>query len=1193
MDRDFLFGVLAVQLGQATPQQVMAAASAYVVDQSRSVADNLMAAGAISEERRRMLDGMVDEALKVHGGDVHKTMQSIGGDRAILASFGGSLVVDDTGNVSLAAPHEDGGESIEDFEAVTPEADRRYRVEPNAEVGRGGIGRVLVALDQHLGREIAVKELLASTAGSSHGSPGTDAMSRTGALAARFLREARVTGQLEHPNIVPVYEVGKRADGTFYYTMKLVRGRTLAQALREALNLQGRLKLLHHYVDLCNAVAYAHSRGVIHRDIKTENVMLGEFGETVVLDWGLAKVKGKKDIRSREIERELKLLQDAGTGKTVDGSAIGTPAYMSPEQAEGAIDEIDERSDVWSLGAVLYELLTGKPPFEGVTPYEIIGKVLKDEIVAPRDKSEEIPAELSAVAVKALSRDKSRRYERAGDLADEINAFMSGGRIAAYEYSSWELVRSFVAKNRAASALAAAITVLLIAGGASLYVAYREAGEERDRAEAQQARAEQERQRAHKRETAAHHNLATALDAKAVQLIKAKRTLSARVFAAASLLHNPVNPKSPFHVADAHDRFPQADALFTSAASVVYQATSTNIATVQRIFRADGDFQRLEVSNDTKRLVSVSLDQDAYVWSVDSGKLAYELDGTAFASFSPDSHSLVTVTTDGKALLRDATTGKERGAIPVGSSSYTAAGFTPDGSMLVTTNAGFEAELRSTDTLKAVKKVAFKRGPKEPKSIWFAVREGFLIGSYQNDELRIFDLRSAEWVSTLRADRRTYNPGISADGSTLALGHVDWTTSLWNTATGKRLHLLQGHREAVDAVTMTPDARLLATGSGDRTIGLWNVEAGTSLAVLEGHKDPVRDVQFSVDGERLFSSSSDKTVRAWELDSDPPAAVLAGHGARIWRVAFSPDGRLLASASGDRTARLWDVRSKTLLAKIGGFDNEVMSVAFSPDGGTLAASSSDHQLRLIDPQSGTVTELLSYHDAYLSGVTFSPDGRLLATSGLDERLVLYDLAQKRVVRSMKRHKSHGESSFSPDGKRIATAAKGRKINVYRVEDGKLLAQLEGHPDDTFNVQYSHDGRHIVSTGRGGHVLVWNAATFKLERELVGHERWVNTAKYSPDDKWIATGSDEQKVRVWDAATGETMLVIHVDAEGFCADFSPDGKTLAVIDGRDIRLYPLDFSVREAEPKKLLADAEEAASMRLEGFALVTRAPEGK
>jgi len=198
---------------------------------------------------------------------------------------------------------------------------------------------------------------------------------------------------------------------------------------------------------------------VVHRDVKPDNVMIGEFGETVVLDWGLAKVKGKKDIRGREIERELRILHDAEAGHTVDGSAIGTPAYMSPEQADGRIEQIDERSDVWGLGAVLYQVLTGHPPFEGVTPFEILGKVMKDSVAPVRSKTEDALPELAAVAEKALERDPELRYPSAKQLAEEVEGFLQGRRVSAYRYSSWELVRRFVEQNKA---LSAGVAVVLI-----------------------------------------------------------------------------------------------------------------------------------------------------------------------------------------------------------------------------------------------------------------------------------------------------------------------------------------------------------------------------------------------------------------------------------------------------------------------------------------------------------------------------------------------------------------------------------------------------------------------------------------------------------------------------------------------------------------------------------------------------------
>ena len=475
-EQDLLFIVLSVQLGFATPQQVMTCASAWASDKSKKLSERLEADGVISPERYRMLKAMVSEAIKLNGGDGKKTLASFGGEQVVFQSFGGSIQVTTDGGLEIQP---DDTEFDEDPLSVTPEVPGRYTftddgssvsnsIQSDSEIGRGGIGRVFVAFDRHLGREVAIKELLDDKTGSDGDSPdiASTPMNKT---IARFLREARVTGQLEHPNIVPVYEVGRRRNGKFYYTMKIVYGETLADAIKSCHSLGDRLKLLNHFADLCQAIAYAHSRGVIHRDIKPENVMVGEFGETVVLDWGMAKISGKKDIRGKELKKKIKLFQDGAAGKTVDGHPIGTPFYMSPEQAEGNIDDIDERSDVWGLGAVLYELLVGRTPFHGDNPFEVIGKVIKDPVPPIREISERVPTELAAVAAKALRRHKSNRYQTAKELADDVVAFQSGARVRAYEYSSWDLLRRFASKNKTALAVSLFALLLLLTLGVGAY----------------------------------------------------------------------------------------------------------------------------------------------------------------------------------------------------------------------------------------------------------------------------------------------------------------------------------------------------------------------------------------------------------------------------------------------------------------------------------------------------------------------------------------------------------------------------------------------------------------------------------------------------------------------------------------------------------------------------------------------------
>ncbi len=380
--------------------------------------------------------------------------------------------------------------------AEVREWDKRYEVK--SELARGGMGRVLIALDNAVGREVALKELLPGKSGTRLATRATTA----GELVDRFLREAKVTGQLEHPNIVPVYEIGTRDDGSVFYTMKLVRGKTLAEHIRAiqedagaspAGRLARRLKLLDAFINVCDALAYAHARGVIHRDLKPANIMLGDYGETLVLDWGLARVQGQVDAAAARKKHDTpnfspSLLGTDSESRTLDGSIIGTPAYMPPEQARGDLADVDEKSDVYALGAVLYEIIGGKPPYEGASANLILGQVqnlpptslLAREVLAPRD--------LVALVEKAMAREKSARLASAQALGAEVRAFREGRQLSVYRYSRSERARRFVMQNK----LAASIALLaFVALGVVGTVSFLNVMNERDAAQVQLARAEE------------------------------------------------------------------------------------------------------------------------------------------------------------------------------------------------------------------------------------------------------------------------------------------------------------------------------------------------------------------------------------------------------------------------------------------------------------------------------------------------------------------------------------------------------------------------------------------------------------------------------------------------------------------------------------------------------------------------------
>jgi serine/threonine-protein kinase len=344
------------------------------------------------------------------------------------------------------------------IKALDLNPERRDRYALTRLHAQGGIGRVWLARDDSLGREVALKELLPERSGDPK-------------VWGRFLTEAKITGQLEHPGIVPVYELTHRdGDRAPFYTMRFVRGRTLSEATRayHARRREGRaerldlLALLNAFVGVCNAVAFAHSRGVVHRDLKGQNVVLGDFGEVIVLDWGLAKLVDQPGAGAGP-----QLAVD-GHGATLDGQVMGTPAYMAPEQAEGRVDLIDQRTDVYGLGATLYEVLTGRPPFSGAGPSEVLRRVREDAPERPRAVCPDIPAGLEAVCLKAMAKRPSDRYPSAAELGQEVRRWLADEPVSAWREPFPVRARRWAARRRTALTATAAAAVVALVGLAAL-----------------------------------------------------------------------------------------------------------------------------------------------------------------------------------------------------------------------------------------------------------------------------------------------------------------------------------------------------------------------------------------------------------------------------------------------------------------------------------------------------------------------------------------------------------------------------------------------------------------------------------------------------------------------------------------------------------------------------------------------------
>jgi tetratricopeptide (TPR) repeat protein/tRNA A-37 threonylcarbamoyl transferase component Bud32 len=462
-----LFGLLALQMDFIDRGALVAAMSAWVLDKGRPLGEILQEQGALAWDERAALDTLVDRHLRRHGCDPERSLAAVGSISAV-GSVREQLrrLTDPDLDASLAHAGTDstpgylGGPADGTPDRVSDDdtplcSSVRYRVlRPHA---RGGLGEVHVAEDKELNREVAFKEIQRRYA--------HDPASR-----GRFLREAEINGRLEHPGVVPVYGLGNYRDGRPFYAMRLIRGESLKEALDRfhKADVPGRdagerglalRQLLGQFVAVCNAVAYAHSQGVLHRDLKPSNVMLGKFGETLVVDWGLAKVLGRPEGEAEG--EEMALRPSSGDGsETAAGTAVGTPAYMSPEQASGRLDLLGPASDVYGLGATFYALLTGEAPFKGEAPAELVRRVSRGEWMPPRQVKRGVPPALDAICRKAMALKPEDRYATALELAADVEHWLADEPVTAYREP---LLRRLGRWRRRHPALAAGVAVLLLA----------------------------------------------------------------------------------------------------------------------------------------------------------------------------------------------------------------------------------------------------------------------------------------------------------------------------------------------------------------------------------------------------------------------------------------------------------------------------------------------------------------------------------------------------------------------------------------------------------------------------------------------------------------------------------------------------------------------------------------------------------
>jgi WD40 repeat protein/serine/threonine protein kinase len=1155
-DRNLLFGILALQMDFITRDGLIDAMQAWTLAKTQSLGEVLVDRELMPQSQRDVLEQLVDAHITQHGGDAQQSLQGLS-SVGITADALQSLADPDVQASLLHVPNAADGEAgmlSQASSATDPDADGRTLampphpdqselrfqiLRPHAE---GGLGRVSIAVDREFNREVAFKEIK-----SQHRS-SQDARQR-------FLLEAQVTGGLEHPGIVPVYGLGHFQDGSPFYAMRFIRGDSLKEAIdtfhqqraegasdvsRQAYahDVQFR-ELISRFIDVCFAMEYAHSRGVLHRDLKPGNIMLGKYGETLVVDWGLAKATtgtGDTVKSSGNLDQEAPLVPGSGGSATETqmGSALGTPQFMSPEQASGRMDELGPRTDVYSLGATLYQMLTGTEPIsasttgsesERLSVPEILKRAQKGQFPRPRSVNPDVPAGLEAICLKAMSRNPQDRYPSARALVSDLEAWMADEPVTAWVEPLSVRARRWVRGHQVTVGIA--VTALLILATVSPIMTLQQsriATTERQNAASERENAIEQSQL--RTDAVAARKKTEAMLARSNYFLAKTRWENNRVADARELLQRVPQQHRNIEWYLARRQF--------EGSTLTLHGQMEYVSSVS--FSPDGT--RIASGGDLIRL-----------WDAATGEELHTLKGhtkdVRSVAFSPDGQRLASASADNTVKVWDAATGRESHTLKGHTDAVMSVAFSPSGKRLA--SASFDNTVKLWDAATGEELHTLKGHMNAVFSVSFSPDGTRIVSGCTDGTIRLWDASTGQVLHTLKGHTNAVlSVSFSPDGTRFASGSSDGTIRLWDAATGEELHTLKGHTGEVISVSFSPDGTRIASGSGDRTIRLWDAATGEELHTLWGHAKYVTSVSFSPDGTRIASGSYDATIRLWDGSIGEERHTLKGHTGEVTSVSFSPDGTRIASGGTDHTIRLWDGSTGEELHTLKGHTGYVHSVSFSPDGMRLASASWDKTVKVWDAATGEELHTLKGHMEHVSSVRFSPDGTRIASGSYDETIRLWNAATGEELRSFKGHADIVTSvSFSPDGKRLASGSFDETIRLWNAATGEELYTLKGHTDAVKSVAFNPDGTRIASGSDDATIRLWDRSTGEELHTLQGHALHVNSVSFSPDGTRIASGSNDSTTRLWDAAMGEELHPLNGQT-GYVhsVSFSPDGTRIA-------------------------------------------------
>ncbi|WP_422929617.1 protein kinase domain-containing protein [Singulisphaera sp. PoT] len=1032
--------------------------------------------------------------------------------------------------------------------------------EVEAIIGRGGMGVVYKARNLRLNRPVAVKMLLVGA------HAGTMQL-------ARFRREAKAIAALRHQHIVQVYEVGD-LDGNPYFTMELVEGGNLADYLTR-IPISGR-QAAAFLLPVARAVQFAHETGVIHRDLKPANILLQAGGPSRVArrespeldallvpkitDFGLAKLETRADATLDSV--------------TWSGAILGTPAYVAPELARGQGGEVGPPVDIYALGVILYEMLTGRPPFQGEGAVETLMQATELDAVPPARLVPRVPIDVQTICLKCLEKDPRKRYPSAEALADDLERFLNNEPIWARPGGRLGFALRWVRRHKAVSsamAVAAAMFAILVIGSIVAAVHFRNLGEEQRKLALEKGKLFSEKEAERVKAVAARlsETLQRGVVEKQKEMLRRNLYIAEMNLASQAMTFPSGLGRVAERLADWEQNTPD---LRDREWYYLKRLCHRDIATYQG--HHDGVFH-VAWSPDGKRFATGGADGLVGIWDesdTDSPKwLRGHAGVVASVAWSPDGTRLATAGWDSKLKVWDTVEGRDLFTLKGHEGGLHAVAWNGNGTRLATGSEDRTVRIwdaspgASPRTLRGhLQSVAGVAWSPDGKTVASAGRDSIirLWDADSGDESRVL-VGHKNWVT-----RVAWN----ASGDRLVSAGNDSTLRIWDPGSGKPILALRAHHLPILTVAWSPDGTRLVTGSDDQTVKVWRASDGTEVANLRGHTASVTSAAWSPDGTRLITSSHDRTVKVWDGNTSPEVIGLHDHDADVLTLSWSrSERRRLASASADGMLKIWDPARGGERPTLRVNDQPVDAIDWHPDGNRLASASRDGIVRIWDVDKGVVSASLARHDGDIYAVRWSPDGTKLASAGVDQAIRIWDVESGTLLHSLTGHNHvvHG-LCWSPDGKRLATCSGDRSVRVWDVDSGREAWAMREHEAEVMCISWSPDGRWLVSGGCDQSIKLTDATKGTAERTFRGHTMTIYALGWNPSGTRIASTGNDRTVKVWDVATGKETMTLASHAERVNAlQWSPDGHSIAsASNDKSILIY--DASAGYAHKRQPLA-----------------------